>query len=61
MKMVQENILVDVESETDLPIMWSIYHASRSDTVGSTEKCIEAMLPLFRDKAATPKMIRHGM
>uniref|UniRef100_UPI00358F24FE uncharacterized protein n=1 Tax=Myxine glutinosa TaxID=7769 RepID=UPI00358F24FE len=41
--------------------MWSAYHASRSDAVGSTEKCIEAMLPLFSDKAATPKMIRHGM
>ncbi len=41
--------------------MWSAYHASRSDAVGSTEKCIEAMLPLFRDQAATPKMIRHGM
>ena len=29
--------------------------------MGSTEKCIEAVLPLFHDKAATPKMIRHGM
>ncbi len=61
MKIVQENMQMDFESETDSPIMWSAYHASRSDAVGSTEKCIEAMLPLFRDKAATPKMIRHGM
>lgn len=61
MKIVQENMQMDFESETDPPIMWSAYHASRSDAVGSTEKCIEAMLPLFRDKAATPKMIRHGM
>ena len=55
MKMVQENMQMDIESETDPPIMWSAYQASRSDAVGSTEKCIEAMLPLFRDKAATPK------
>ena len=61
MKMVQENMQVNFESETDPPIMWSAYHATRLDAVGSTEKCIEAMLPLFRDKAATPKMIRHGM
>ena len=61
MKMVQETMQLEFESETDPPIMWMAYHASQSDAVGSTEKCIEAMLPLFRDKAATPKMIRHGM
>ena len=61
MNMVQDNMQMEFESETVPPIMWSAYHASRSDAVGATEKCIEAMLPLFRDKAATPKMIRHGM
>ena len=39
--------------------MWLAYHASRSDAVESKEEYIEAMLPLFRDKAATPKMIRQ--
>ena len=57
--MGQENMTM--EYETIPPIMWSAYHAVRLDAVGSIEKCIEAMLPLFRDKAATPKMIRHGM
>ena len=41
--------------------MWSSYHASRSDTVGSPGKCTEALLPLFREKAVTPVMIGNGM
>ena len=59
MKMVQENMTTDYKIIP--PIMWSAYHASQSDAVGSIEKFIKAMLPLFRDKAATPKMIRHEM
>ncbi len=55
MKNVQENMQMDFESETDPPVLWSAYHASRSDAVRSTEKCAEAMLPLFRDKTAASK------
>lgn len=42
-------------------VMWSAYHAARSDVVGKPEKNIEALLPLFHEKASTPEMIRHGM
>ena len=41
--------------------MWSSFHAARSDVVGQMEKSIEALLPLFHHKAATPEMIHHGM
>ena len=41
--------------------MWSAFYAARSDDVGQPQKCIEVLLPLFYDKAATPEMIRHGM
>ena len=41
--------------------MWSSFHAARSDTVGQPEKSIEALLPLFHSKSATPEMIHHGM
>ena len=42
-------------------MMWSSIHAARSDVVGQPQKGIEALLPFFHEKAATPEMIRHGM
>ena len=36
-----------------LPVMWSFYHAVRSDVVGRCRQSIEALLPLFYEKAAT--------
>ena len=57
--MMRVNSILHAELEMEtLPIMWSSYHACRSDGIG---KCIEALLSLFRDKAASPGMIRHGM
>lgn len=41
--------------------MWSSFHVARSDAIGQPEEGIEALLPLFHEKAATPEMIRHGM
>lgn len=61
MTSVHANLSVELETDTVTPIMWSSYHASREDAVGPTEKGIEALLPLFHEKAATPAMIRHGM
>ena len=61
MAAVNDILYVDCDTEKHTPAMWSSYHAARSDTVGQPEKCIEALLPLFHEKAATPEMIRHGM
>ena len=55
------NLDQDQGTETATPIVWSAHHASRSDAVGQTEKSIEALLPLFHEKAATHGMIRHGI
>ncbi len=49
------------DSVTDsTQVVWSAYHAARSDVVGKPEKNIEALLPLFHEKAS-PEMIQHGM
>jgi len=61
MTAVHDTIYVNYEAGKDTPIMWSSFHAARSDVVGQPQKCIEALLPLFYEKAATPKMILHGM
>lgn len=61
MTAVHDTLYVDSDTEKRTPAMWSSYHAARSDTVGQPEKGIEALLPLFHEKAATPEMIRHGM
>ena len=59
--------ICDSDTEKCTPAMWSSYHAAPSDTVGhqilldNRKKGIEALLPLFHEKAATPEMIRHGM
>ena len=37
------------------------YYAARSDVVGQCRRSIEALLPLFYEKAATPDMIRLGL
>ena len=42
-------------------VTWYAFHANRSDHIGKPYQCIEAILPLFHAKAATPEMIRHGM
>ena len=52
---------VNSDLESGTPTMCSSFHAARSDVVGQPEKSIEALLPLFHDKAATPEMIHHGM
>ena len=52
---------MDSDTERGTPAMWSSFHAARSDAVAQPEKSIEALLPLFHEKAATPEMIRHGM
>ena len=61
MTLVHDNLRVDFEKETAISIMFSSYHAHRLDSIGVPEKCIETLLPLFHEKAATPGMIRHGM
>ena len=40
---------------------WSLYHAAQSDIVGQCRQSIEALLPLFYEKAATSDMIRLGL
>ena len=37
------------------------YHAARSDVVGQCRQSIEALLPLFYEKAATSDRIRLGL
>ena len=61
MAAVNDILYADCDTEIHTPEMWSSYHAARSDTVGQPEKNIEALLPLFHEKAATSGMIRHGM
>jgi len=61
MNAVCDYLYVDSDTESGTPTMWSSFHAARSDVVGQPEKSIEALLPLFHEKAATPEMIRHGM
>ena len=61
MTAVNDNLYVNCDAEKCSPVMWSSFHAARSDTVGQPEKGIEALLPIFHEKAATPEMIRHGM
>ena len=58
---VNDALYLNSERRNDSPLMWSSFHAARSDAVGQPDKNIAALLPLFRDKAATPEMIRHGM
>ena len=41
--------------------MWSLYHAARYDVVGQCRQSIEALLPLFYEKAANSDMIRLGL
>ena len=61
MTAVHDILYEDSDAEKDTPTMWSSFHAARSDAVGQPEEGIEAFLPLFHEKAATPEMIRHGM
>ena len=44
----------------DTPMMWSSFHAARSDVVEQPHEDIEALLPFFHEKAATSEMIPHG-
>jgi hypothetical protein len=61
MTAVHDTLYMDSDTERGTPVMWSSFHAARSDAVGQPEKSIEALLPLFHEKAATPEMIRHGI
>ena len=61
MTAVHDTLYVDSDAEKATPVMWSSFHAAQSNAVGQPHKSIEALLPLFREKAATPEMIPHGM
>lgn len=61
MQLVHEHLADDWDSGDPSPIMWSAYHANRLAGIGESMKCIEALLPLFHKKAASPSMIHHGM
>ena len=61
MNAVHETLHTEAGDESCVPIMWSSYHAARSDVVGQCRQSLEALLPLFHEKAATPDMILHGM
>lgn len=39
MDTVHANLHLELETDTVTPIMWSAFHASRSDAVGHPEKC----------------------
>ena len=57
------NAVHDTLRTKHLPVtcMWSLYHAAPSDVVGKCRQSIEALLPLFYDKAATSDMILHSL
>ena len=59
MQLIEKHIAETANSEGAAPIMWAAYHASRFSGVGDSIKCIEALLPLFHEKAATAAMIGH--
>lgn len=61
MNAVNDILYVNSDLESGTPTMWSSFHAAQYDVVVQPEKSIEALLPLFHDKAATPEMIHHGM
>ena len=61
MNAVNDTLRTKAEVESLLPVMWSLYHAARSDVVGQCRQSIEAPLPLFYAKAATSDMIRLGL
>jgi len=46
---------MDSDTERGTPAMWSSFHAARSDAIGQPEKSIEALLPLFNEKAANSR------
>ena len=57
---VHDTLYMGSDTERGTPVM-SSFHAARSDAVGQPKKGIEALLPLFHEKTATPEMIRLGM
>ena len=58
---VHDTLRTKAEYESLLPVMWSLYHAARYDVVGQCRQSIEALLPLFYEKAANSDMIRLGL
>lgn len=61
MTAVNDTLYVEPDYEKKpTPVMWSASRAARLNTVGHQEKIIDAFLPLFHEKAATPELIRHG-
>ena len=50
---VHDTLRTKAGAESLLPVMWSLYHAARSDVVGQCRKSVEALLPLFYEKAAS--------
>ena len=59
------NIVTDDLQEIDMettPVSWAAFHASdRECTQQSMTSDIVALLPLFRDEAKSPAMIRHSI
>ena len=58
---MHDTLRTKAEYESLLPVMWSLYHAARYDVVGQCRQSIEALLPLFYEKAANSDMIRLGL
>ena len=56
-----DTLRAKAEDGSLLPVMWSLYHAARSDVVGQCRQSIEALLAMFYEKAATSDMIRLGL
>ena len=51
----------DVESEQDMKVSWSAYHASSMVTNTDSPVDITALLALFQDEAKSPSMIKHAL
>ena len=58
---MHDTLRTKAEDESLLSVMWSLYHAARYDVVGQCRQSIEALLPLFYEKAANSDMIRLGL
>ena len=51
----------DVESEQDMKVSWSAYHASSMVTNTDSPVDITALLQLFQEEAKSPSMIKHAL
>ena len=56
MTAVHDILYKDFDKERGTLAMCSSFHAARSDAVRQPEKGIDALLPLFHEKSATPEI-----